>query len=233
VLELRALGAGYGKVPVLFDVSLRVERGEAVALLGSNNAGKTTLLRAISGLVRTTSGAILLDGADITGFAYERIVRLGVAQIPEGRHVFPEMSVEENLLVGATRLAGGDRRRRLREIFEQFPLLEHLRRRAAGSLSGGQQQTMVIARALMSRPALLLADEPSVGLSPVAIDALFDVFAALRRDGTTIVLAEQNAAFSLDLCDRGYVLQRGRITLADDVAQLRSAAGALHEAYLA
>lgn len=231
MLEIRNLHAGYGKVAILHDVSLNVARGECVALLGPNNAGKTTLLRTISGLVRASRGSIIVNGEDITNLPSGPIVARGVVQIPEGRHVFKDLSVEDNLLIGASRLRPDARRRALAEIYGRFPLLDELKGRRAGNLSGGQQQAVAIARALVAEPILLLIDEPTLGLSPVAIDDVFAMLQSLQRSGATIFLSEQNAQLSLELCSRGYVLSKGEVVLQGDAAALREAA--LQDVYMA
>lgn len=231
MLELKRVCAGYSKVSVIHDATVHVAKGECVALLGPNNAGKTTLLRTISGLVRATAGSITVDGRDITNVHSNSIVTQGVIQIPEGRHIFGSLSVEENLIVGATRLDGRRRKAALERMYERFPLLRELQNRRAGTLSGGQQQMLAIARALMADPVVLLVDEPTLGLSPVAIDEVFTILQSLQKDGATILLSEQNAELSLDLCSRGYVLSKGRIVLEGDEQTLRSAA--LHDLYMA
>jgi len=230
LLDIARLCVGYGKIDVLHDVSMHVGRNECVALLGPNNAGKTTLLRAISGLVPVRAGSIKFAGADIGNLRSDRIVAQGVIQIPEGRHIFAELSVEENLLVGGARLKRSVRRRRLNELLGALPLLAELRSRRAGTLSGGQQQLVVIGRALMAEPRLLLIDEPTLGLSPVAIDEVFAMLRNVHGAGTTILLSEQNADLSLELCSRGYVMTGGRIALEGDSAQLREAS--LSKVYL-
>jgi branched-chain amino acid transport system ATP-binding protein len=230
LLEITKLHAGYGGVPVIHGVSMQVAAGECVALLGPNNAGKTTLLRVVSGLIRASAGTIRIDGRDAAALSSEAIVDLGVIQIPEGRHIFTDLTVEDNLLVGGARLGRRRRRERLAAVYGELPRVHELRRRRAGDLSGGQQQLVVIARALMPAPRLLLIDEPSLGLSPVAMDEVFAVLRRLHRAGTTILLAEQNAELSLDLCSRGYVLQKGAVALEGNEATLR--ATALQEVYL-
>lgn len=224
MLDIAELCVSYGKVDVLHGVSMHVGNNECVALLGPNNAGKTTLLRAISGLVPARSGSIRFEDADIGDLRSDQIVARGVIQIPEGRHIFAGLSVEENLLVGGARLKPQARRRRLDELLATLPLLAELRSRRAGTLSGGQQQLVVISRALMAEPRLLLIDEPTLGLSPVAIDEVFTTLRDVHTAGTTILLSEQNAELSLDLCSRGYVMAGGRIVLEGDSAQLREAA---------
>ncbi|KIZ47310.1 MULTISPECIES: ABC transporter ATP-binding protein [Rhodopseudomonas] len=224
MLEIDNLFVSYGKVDVLHDVSMRVGHNECVALLGPNNAGKTTLLRAVSGLVPARSGSIKFADEAIGELRSNQVVDRGVIQIPEGRHIFSDLSVEENLLVGGARLKPRARRRRLDELLGALPLLAELRSRRAGTLSGGQQQLVVITRALMAEPRLLLIDEPTLGLSPVAIDEVFTTLREVHATGTTILLSEQNAELSLDLCTRGYVMTGGRIVLEGDSAQLKEAA---------
>jgi branched-chain amino acid transport system ATP-binding protein len=231
LLELDKVCSGYGKVPVIQGVTLRVEKRECVALLGPNNAGKTTLLRTISGLVAATSGRISVAGADITNMNSSAVVARGVIQIPEGRHIFGSLSVEENLIVGGSRLRPRPRMHRLAQTYEQLPLLAEWRARRAGTLSGGQQQILAIGRAIMAEPILLLIDEPSLGLSPMVIQEIFLILRALQRAGTTVLLSEQNADLSLDLCSRGYVLSKGRIVLEGDDNTLRRAA--LQDLYMA
>lgn len=224
MLDIAKLCVSYGKIDVLHDVSISVSRNECVALLGPNNAGKTTLLRAISGLVPARSGSITFADADIGDLRSDQIVAQGIIQIPEGRHIFADLTIEENLLVGGARLKPQARRRRLAELLDALPLLAELRSRRAGTLSGGQQQLVVISRALMAKPRLLLIDEPSLGLSPVAIDEVFTTLRDVHNAGTTILLSEQNAELSLDLCSRGYVMAGGRVVLEGDSAQLKEAA---------
>lgn len=230
MLDIAQLSVSYGKIEVLHDVSMHIGRNECVALLGPNNAGKTTLLRAISGLVPARSGSIRFADADIRDQRSDQIVAQGVIQIPEGRHIFAGLSVEENLLVGGARLKPRARRRQLDKLLDALPLLAELRARRAGTLSGGQQQLVVISRALMAEPRLLLIDEPTLGLSPVAIDDVFTTLRNVHDSGTTILLSEQNAELSLELCSRGYVMAGGRIVLEGDSAQLKAAA--LGEVYL-
>ncbi|MFI0370612.1 ABC transporter ATP-binding protein [Actinomadura sp. 1N219] len=220
LLEVRDLRAGYGKVPVLQGVSLHVDAGESVALLGPNNAGKTTLLRCLSGLVTPTGGQCLLRGDDLTGLGPVGRVDSGIVQVPEGRHVFADLTVEDNLRVGASRLPRGRRAARLDRLYEQLPPLAPLRRRRAGALSGGEQQLVAVGRALMADPSVLLVDEPSLGLSPVAVDQVIDVFRALQRADTTMLFVEQSAALAMDLCTRGYVLRKGAVAHRGDARDL-------------
>lgn len=213
MLEIRNLELRYGAVVAVRDVSLKVGQGELVALLGANGAGKSTTLKAIAGVMRPSRGTILLDGADIAGQSPEQMVRRGVAMVPETRDVFPDLTVDENL-----RLGGFSRRRDtpgqavLRErMFALFPILAERIAQPAGTLSGGQQQMLVIARAMMSAPRLLLLDEPSLGLAPVIVDQLFGLIRDLKKSGTTILLVEQNAGKAMRIADRNYVISLGRI----------------------
>jgi branched-chain amino acid transport system ATP-binding protein len=207
--------AGYGDVTAVRAVSLEVRAGEIVALIGSNGAGKTTTLRAISGLLPLRQGTVDLDGRRINGLGSAAIVAAGIAHVPEGRQLFPTMTVQENLELGA-RTAGGRARRgeTLARVFELFPRLSERTRQLAGTLSGGEQQMVAIGRALMARPRLLMLDEPSLGLAPVVVGSIFANLTAINRDGLTILLVEQNVLRALRLSHRAYVLDNGTITLA-------------------
>jgi branched-chain amino acid transport system ATP-binding protein len=214
VLDLADVHVRYGNVRALQGVSLRVETGELVALIGSNGAGKSTTLRTISGLLRPTQGTITFEGADITTAATDRIVRLGISHCPEGRHIFGSLSVSDNLRLGAvSRADAGEVAKDLETVFELFPLLKERLGQAGGTLSGGEQQMLAIGRALMSRPRLLLLDEPSLGLAPLMVERIFATIAELKRQGRTILLVEQNVHQALDVADRAYVLETGRMTL--------------------
>jgi branched-chain amino acid transport system ATP-binding protein len=213
LLSVEKVEAGYGRVRALHGVSLTVNRGELVCLLGANGAGKSTMLKVISGLVRATAGRILLDGAPIHTLEASAIVRRGIAHCPEGRRVFPDLSVEENLRIGAWSRRGARLGPDLDAMYAHFPILAERRRQAAGTLSGGEQQMLAIGRALMSRPALILFDEPSLGLAPMAVEATFGIIRSVREQGITVLMVEQNADGALRLADRGYVLETGRIAL--------------------
>lgn len=222
MLTVDALHCGYGRIAVIKGVSLEVKRGEIVALIGSNGAGKTTLLRTLSGVHPLSGGSISLDGKSIAGLAPHRRVALGMIQVPEGRQVFPALSVEDNLRLGAFRRGRSQTTERLRRMFELFPPLADKRRKPAGNLSGGQQQMLALGRALMGAPSLLLLDEPSMGLAPLIADQIFATIAEIKRDGVTILLVEQNAERAIEIADRGYVLETGTIALSGTAAMLRS-----------
>jgi branched-chain amino acid transport system ATP-binding protein len=233
LLELDDVHVHYGAIHALRGVSLRVEAGKIVTLIGANGAGKSTTLRAISGLRPSSKGSIRFDGKDITRTAPHLIVGLGLSHSPEGRGVFPELTVEDNLDLGAflrrdTAGIAAD----LEKCFHLFPRLRERRKQTAGTLSGGEQQMLAISRALMSRPKLLLLDEPSLGLAPQIVDTIFDIIRAVNRDeGTTILLVEQNAARALDVSHYGYVLETGAIVLEDE-AQALLASDRVRAAYL-
>ncbi len=221
LLAVRDLDAGYGAVQVLWRVSLEVRPGEVVALIGPNGAGKSTLLRVVSGLLHPWRGEVAFDGREIAGRTPEAIVRLGIAHVPQGRRLFPELSVRENLLLGAyTRTDRVAVLRDLRGVLELFPALRERLDLAAHQLSGGEQQMVALARALMARPRLLLVDEPSLGLAPIVVDALMRVVDDLRGRGTSILLVEQDVGVALEHADRGYVLETGSIVLHDTAGAL-------------
>jgi branched-chain amino acid transport system ATP-binding protein len=233
LLEVDRLIAGYGQVRVLHEISIHVEEGEAVALVGANAAGKTTLLRTIHGIVRATSGAIRLDGRDITGLEPHDITRAGIAQVGEGRQLFPEMTVLENLELGAmaTPEAWAGRAEMRDRVVALFPRIGERLAQHAGTMSGGEQQQVAIGRALMARPRLLLVDEPSAGLSPVLVQQVFRALREIHAAGTTVLLVEQNVPLSLRLAQRAYVIELGRVTLEGTGAQLL-ADPHVQEAYL-
>ena len=222
MLELRDVVCRYGPVTALKGVSLTVGDGQLVALIGANGAGKTTTLRAISGLLHPAAGTIVFDGHDITQASARAILSLGIAHCPEGRHVFPQMTVLENLEMGC--YLRTDRREiaaDLARVFDQFPRLAERRQQAAGTLSGGEQQMVAIGRALMARPTLLMLDEPSMGLAPIFVEKIFEIVVEINKQGTPILLVEQNALMALEIADRGYVLETGKVALANDAAVLR------------
>jgi branched-chain amino acid transport system ATP-binding protein len=230
MLRLEHVSSGYGASPVLREVSLEVKRGEIVALIGANGAGKSTLLNTVMGLVRARGGSILFDGAEIGGLKTQAIVRRGLAQVPERRQLFGTMSVEENLRMGAYS-SPHDVGERLREQFALFPILAERRRQPAQTLSGGEQQMLAIARANMSRPRLLLLDEPSLGLAPLLVERVIADIRRLRAAGGTVLVVEQNARAALVAADRGYVIENGRVTRSGDAAALL-ADPAMQDAYL-
>jgi len=214
LLNVANLNAGYGSVKVLTDVSLRINSGEIVALIGANGAGKTTILRCLSGLLPIGSGEIFFDGQNLAAVAAHDIVRRGVAQVPEGRKIFPRLTISENLELGAfTRSNQKEIDGDLDQVFSLFPILKERRGQLGGTLSGGEQQMLAIGRALMSRPRLLLLDEPSMGVAPIVAATIFQTLAKLNNDGMTLLLVEQNATAALRISDRAYVLEIGRIIL--------------------
>jgi branched-chain amino acid transport system ATP-binding protein len=222
MLELADVHVRYGNILALQGVSLRVEQGELIALIGANGAGKSTTLRAISGLQRPSEGRITFEGADITSASTDRIVGLGISHCPEGRRIFGSLTVAENLRLGAVAVAdAAASAAELENVFELFPLLKERLGQAGGTLSGGEQQMLAIGRALMSRPRLLLLDEPSLGLAPLMVERIFETISELKRQGRTILLVEQNVHQALDVADRAYVLETGRIMLDGPAETLR------------
>ena len=214
MLELRDVVCRYGQVTALKGVSLAVGKGQLVALIGANGAGKTTTLKAISGLLHPTSGTIVFDGHDITHASARAILSLGLAHCPEGRHVFPQMTVLENLEMGCyLRTNRREIAADMARVFDQFPRLAERRQQPAGTLSGGEQQMLAIGRALMSRPKLILFDEPSLGLAPAIVERTFDIVSSIRASGTTVLMVEQNASSALNMCDHAYLLESGALAL--------------------
>jgi branched-chain amino acid transport system ATP-binding protein len=221
LLELSQVSASYGSVPAIGNVSITVGEGEAVGLLGANGAGKSTTLRAISGLVRLTSGAITFDGTDLEALPPHKITELGIAHVPEGRQVFPEMSVEENLEVGSyAPRAKPERAHSLDLVYAIFPRLAERRRQLAGTMSGGEQQMLAVGRGLMLKPRLLMLDEPSLGLAPVMTDVTFEKIQEIHKLGTSILLVEQNVSRALTLVERAYVLESGSVIMHGKSAEL-------------
>jgi len=214
LLDVSGLTAGYNGVTVVSDISLHVDAGETVAVIGANGAGKTTLIRCIAGMVNASSGRVTFNGKDITGLSSDRTCEAGLAQSPEGRQLFATMSVEDNLRLGAIlRRAHMHTEDNLVRVFDLFPVLKSRRRQMSGTLSGGEQQMVAIGRALMSDPLLIMLDEPSLGLAPVMVDVMFDTIANLNKNGMSILLVEQNTAESLALSSRAYVMENGQIVL--------------------
>ena len=229
-LELIDVIAGYGQIMAIKGISMRVETGEIVALIGANGAGKSTTLRAISGIVRPRSGSITFQGQRIDRMAPHEIVRLGISQAPEGRAIFGRMTVLENLRLGAYQRSG-DIDADLDRVLTLFPRLRERTKQDGGTLSGGEQQMLAIARALMARPRILLLDEPSMGLAPVLVETIFRTVIEINRDGTTILLVEQNAAMALQVASRGYVLESGSVALEASAKELRES-DAVRRTYL-
>jgi branched-chain amino acid transport system ATP-binding protein len=221
LLEVQDLHTYYGNIQALKGISLEVNDGEVVTLIGSNGAGKSTTLRSISGLTPPREGTIKFDGKEIGETAPQDIVRLGISQAPEGRRVFARMSVRENLELGAYLRRDASVSGDLDRVYELFPRLKERERQKAGTMSGGEQQMLAIGRALMSNPRLLLLDEPAMGLAPVLVERIYETIAEINRQGTTILLVEQNANFALDVAKRGYVLETGTVALSDTSAALR------------
>ena len=220
MLKVEHLQVAYGTVQTLWDVSFEVPHGEIVALVGANGAGKTTTLRTLSALLNPLAGSIKLDGEPLAGCSSEQVVQRGIVHVPEGRQLFPEMTVLDNLLMGAysTRTAG--RRERLDKVFSIFPLLKERSNQMAGTLSGGEQQMAAIGRGLMSEPRLLMLDEPTLGLAPIVVEEMFRVVRDINRSGVTVLLVEQNTQHALSLANRGYVLETGRIVMSGTGAEL-------------
>jgi branched-chain amino acid transport system ATP-binding protein len=223
MLEVNDIHTYYGNIHALKGISLTVEKGEIVTLIGSNGAGKTTTLRSICGLQKPRQGNIMLEGEDISPFMAHEVVSKGVAMVPEGRGIFARLTVAENLDMGAyTRKDRGAIQQDMERVYGIFPRLKERQRQVAGTLSGGEQQMLATGRALMTHPRLLLMDEPSMGLAPVLVEAIFEVIKVINQEGTTILLVEQNALMALSVANRGYVIQTGQIVLQDTAANLKS-----------
>lgn len=231
MLKVNDINVYYGSIHAIKGVSFEVHEGEIVTLIGANGAGKSTILKTISGLLHSKTGAIEFLGENISGAAPHKIVQKSLAHVPEGRSIFLQMTVEENLEMGAFTQKGGNIAADMEKVYDQFPRLRERRRQIAGTLSGGEQQMLAIGRALMSRPKLLMLDEPSMGLAPILVEQIFDIISALRSGGTTILLVEQNAQMALSIADRAYVLETGKITLTGTGAELITS-DAIRKAYL-
>jgi branched-chain amino acid transport system ATP-binding protein len=222
LLEVDEIHTHYGSIEALKGISLTVDEGEVVTLIGSNGAGKSTTLRSISGLTTASAGKISFNGHEITRIPAHEIVARGIALVPEGRHCFPRMTVRENLDLGAYKRRGDAVREDLQRVFDLFPRLEERERQKAGTMSGGEQQMLAIGRALMARPKLLMLDEPSMGIAPILVQRIYETIREINQQGVTILLVEQNANYALDLARRGYVLETGQVALANSSEQLRT-----------
>lgn len=232
MLEVKGLEVSYGAIKALKGISFSVEQGEIISLIGSNGAGKTTTLHSLSGIIRKAAGSVLFNGSDISSMNADRIVRMGLVQVPEGRRVFANMSVRENLELGAfTRNDKDAIRQDMDRVFSLFPRLKERSRQEAATLSGGEQQMLAMGRSLMSRPSLLLLDEPSMGLAPILVDEIFSIIQQINREGTTILLVEQNAYKALSIANRAYILETGMVTM-EGPAQDLIANDAVKSAYL-
>ena len=232
MLEVKGINVYYGAIHAIKGISLSVDEGEIVTLIGANGAGKSTTLRTISGLLKPKTGEINFLGKNIAGMAAHKIVREGISQVPEGRRIFAEMTVQENLELGAfTRSDKDEIQKDFKMVFGRFPRLEERRLQLAGTLSGGEQQMLAMGRALMSRPKLLLLDEPSMGLAPLLIREIFNIIVDINKTGTTVLLVEQNANMALSIANRAYVLETGRITISGDAKEL-AASEDIRKAYL-
>ena len=231
LLEVKDIHVYYGSIHAVKGVSFEVNQGEIVTLIGANGAGKSTVLNTVSGLLHPRSGSIVFDGKDLKGVAPHKIVQHGLAQCPEGRRIFLQMTVEENLEMGAFTQPSADTAQGIEDVYQRFPRLQERRSQVAGTLSGGEQQMLAIGRALMSKPKLLMLDEPSMGLAPILVEQIFDIIKELHAAGTTILLVEQNARAALNVADRAYVLETGKISLTGTGAELM-ASDQVQKAYL-
>ncbi len=221
ILEVQNLKVNYGVIEAIKGVSFQVEKGEIIALIGANGAGKTTIMHAVNGLLPVKEGKIFLDGEDITNIPAHKLISRGLTQVPEGRRIFQELTVLDNLLLGAyTRKDKKESRATLESVYEKFPILSERNKQIAGTLSGGEQQMLAMGRALMSRPRVLLLDEPSMGLSPLYVNEVFKIIKEINEAGTTVLLVEQNAKKALSVANRAYVLETGRIVLSGDAKEL-------------
>ena len=221
MLEVKDLEVYYGVIQAIKGVSFHVEKGEVIALIGANGAGKTTILHTVTGLISPKKGSVIFEGKDITKVPAHKIVSMGMAHVPEGRRVFAELSVYENLKMGAyTRTDKAEIEDSLKSVYKRFPRLEERKNQMAGTLSGGEQQMLAMGRALMSKPGIILMDEPSMGLSPILVNEIFDIIRSVSESGTTVLLVEQNAKKALSIADRAYVLETGNITLEGNAKDL-------------
>ena len=221
MLEVKDLHVHYGVIEAIKGISFEVEQGEVIALIGANGAGKTTTLHTVTGLIKPTSGSIIFEGKDITKTPGYKIVPMGMAHVPEGRRVFAQLSVYDNLMMGAyTRKDKSEIKENLHMVYERFPRLEERKTQMAGTLGGGEQQMLAMGRALMSQPSIILMDEPSMGLSPIFVNEIFDINKRVSQTGTTVLLVEQNAKKALAIADRAYVLETGTISLEGDAGEL-------------
>ncbi len=221
LLEIKDLEVNYGVIKAIKGVSFDVNEGEIIALIGANGAGKTTILHTITGLIQAKKGSIVFDGKELTKTPQHKIVSMGMAHVPEGRRIFQQLSVLENLKLGAyTRKDKSEIASTLKMVYERFPRLEERKNQVAGTLSGGEQQMLAMGRALMSKPRIILMDEPSMGLSPLLVSEIFDIIKVINESGTTVLLVEQNAKKALSIADRAYVLETGKITLSGDAKDL-------------
>lgn len=231
MLNVNDINVYYGSIHAIKGVSFEVKKGEIVTLIGANGAGKSTILKTVSGLLRSKTGSINFLDKNISTVAPHKIVERGLAHVPEGRRIFLQMSVEENLEMGAYTRGGKGVSEDLAKVYEQFPRLKERRKQTAGTLSGGEQQMLAMGRALMSRPQLLMLDEPSMGLAPILVEQIFEIIKSLHKDGTTILLVEQNAQMALSVADRAYVLETGKITLSGTGEELAQS-DEIRKAYL-
>ena len=231
ILKVENMNVYYGAIHAIKGISFHVDQGEVVTLIGANGAGKSTTLQTVSGLLRSRTGSIQFCGENISNVPSHKIVEKGLAQVPEGRRIFLQMSVEENLEMGAYTQSSSGVEADLEKVYAQFPRLKERRRQIAGTLSGGEQQMLAIGRALMSHPKLLMLDEPSMGLAPILVEQIFDIIRQLHEEGTTILLVEQNAQMALSVADRAYVMETGNITLSGTGAEL-AASDEVKKAYL-
>ena len=231
ILKVENMNVYYGAIHAIKGISFHVDQGEVVTLIGANGAGKSTTLQTVSGLLRSRTGSIQFCGENISNVPSHKIVEKGLAQVPEGRRIFLQMSVEENLEIGAYTQSAAGVDADLEKVYAQFPRLKERRRQIAGTLSGGEQQMLALGRALMSHPRLLMLDEPSMGLAPILVEQIFDIIRQLHKEGTTILLVEQNAQMALSVADRAYVMETGKITLSGTGAEL-AASDEVKKAYL-